>query len=178
MSAQERLGLDLIVLSAVVIAANPAMSGIALHEWVGFALLLPAFVHLVSNWDWVVRSVQTLLGKLSATSRVNFVADMGLFVSLVAVTLSGVLVLPGVSASTGLPASGVWHAVHLVTSNLTIAFTLLHLVLHANWIAGVVARMGRKKRSSSVPVGLGRPATVMTSHLSPADYYSSATTRR
>ena len=132
MSAQERLGLDLIVLSAVVIAANPAMSGIALHEWVGFALLLPAFVHLVSNWDWVVRSVQTLLGKLSATSRVNFVADMGLFVACEA----------------------------------------------ANWIAGVVARMGRKKRSSSVPVGLGRPATVMTSHLSPADYYSSATTRR
>jgi len=141
MSARERLALDAVALVAVVMAANPALTGIALHEWIGFALTVPLLIHAVVNWEWVVHTVTRLFGKLRATSRVNLVVDIGLFASIVGVTLSGILVVPGLAASLGLQASGAWHLVHLTTSNLTIAFTLLHLALHARWIGSVVGRM-------------------------------------
>jgi hypothetical protein len=34
-----------------------------------------------------------------------------------------------------------WHATHLLTSNLTVVFTLLHFALHWQWMAGVARRM-------------------------------------
>lgn len=39
MSARERLALDLSVLAIVVAAANPVLTGITLHEWLGVMLI-------------------------------------------------------------------------------------------------------------------------------------------
>lgn len=152
MSARERLALDLVILVAVVAAANPILTGIRLHEWLGLVLTLPALVHLVVNWDWVTRTVAGLLGKAKATTRLNLLVDAGLFVSLVGVTLSGFLVIPGLAASLGVQASSSWHAAHLLTSDLTVAFSLAHVALHARWIADVVRRMAKRATS---PAGLG-----------------------
>ena len=163
MSARERLALDLVILAAVVAAANPILTGIRLHEWIGLVLTLPAVVHLVVNWDWVVRTVAGLLGKAKATTRLNLLVDSGLFVSLVGVTLSGFLVIPGLAASLGVQATASWHAAHLLTSDLTVAFTLAHLALHASWISDVVRRWARRATSSArlgttrVPRNLPRP---------------------
>lgn len=141
MSARERLALDAITFVLVIAAANPAVTGISLHEWLGAVLVVPALIHLVVNWDWVAHAVTRFFGRIRTVSRINLVVDAGLFVSLVAVTVSGILVVPGLAASLGLDATPHWHVVHLTTSNLTIGFTLAHLVLHAKWVGGVVRRL-------------------------------------
>ena len=176
MSARERLSLDLLILVAVVAAANPVVTGIRLHEWIGLVLTIPALVHLVVNWDWVVRTAVGLLGKAKATTRLNLRVDTGLFVSLVGVTLSGFLVIPGLAASLGVQASASWHAAHLLTSDLTVAFSLAHLALHGRWIVDVVGRITRRKTApaylgaAEVHGGLPRP-------LEPATVRVATTTR-
>jgi len=140
MTPRERLVLDLTIFAVVMAAANPALTGLSFHEWLGFVLVLPALVHLVVNWDWVLRVCATFFGRARNASRLNLAIDAGLFGALVAVTLSGVLVIPGLSASLGLSASGEWHAVHLAASNLTIAFTLAHFAMHWRWIVDVTRR--------------------------------------
>jgi hypothetical protein len=147
--------LDLGVLAAIAVAANPLVTGLSLHEWVGAMLVVPALVHLIVNWDWVIRTVGGLVGKGRATSRINLVLDIGLFGSLVGVTVSGLLVVPGLAASLGLLASPYWHAVHLLTSQLTIGFALAHLLMHAPWIAETIRRM-----LSAPPPAQRRPAAM------------------
>jgi len=141
MSAHERLALDLTVFAIVVAAANPAITGITLHEWLGIVLVVPALVHLVVNWEWVTRATAAFIGRIRTVAKVNLIVDAGLFVAVVGVTLSGFLVIPGLAASLGLQASTSWHVVHLVSSDLTVAFTLTHFALHWKWVATVVRRM-------------------------------------
>ena len=141
MSARERLALDLTVLAIVVAAANPALTGITLHEWLGMVLVVPALTHLIVNWEWVVRAASGFFGRIRTVARVNLVVDAALFVSVVGVTVSGFLVIPGLATSLGIQASSLWHAVHLLSSNLTVAFTVAHFALHAKWMAKVAGRV-------------------------------------
>ncbi|MDR3686542.1 MAG: DUF4405 domain-containing protein [Coriobacteriia bacterium] len=141
MSARERLALDLTVFAIVVAAANPVFTGITLHEWLGVVLIVPALVHLIVNWEWVTRAVSAFFGRIRTAARINLVVDAALFLSVIGVTLSGFMVIPGLASALGLQAATLWHPVHLITSNLTVAFTLLHFALHWKWVTSVVRRM-------------------------------------
>lgn len=155
MTPRERLMLDLTIFALVVAAANPVVTGLSFHEWLGFVLVVPALVHLVVNWDWVMRVCASFFGRVRNASRIDLVVDAGLFGSLVAVTVSGVLVVPGLAASLGLSASSEWHAVHLAASNLTIALALGHFALHWRWVTNVVSRWASP---SSAPIAAPRRA--------------------
>ena len=168
MSARERLALDLTVFAIVVAAANPVLTGITLHEWLGVVLIVPALVHLIVNWEWVASAVLAFLGRIRTVARVNLVVDAGLFLSIIGVTLSGFMVIPGLASALGLQAATLWHPVHLVASNLVVAFTLLHFALHWQWVTGVVRRMIAAPSAPSripahMPASVSQPATAPTS---------------
>lgn len=134
MPGQVRLGLDVFALTALLVAENPAISGIAAHEWAGAVLGTLLLVHVVVNWPWVTRTIVGFLGRVKSLSRVNLAVDAGLFLSIVSVTLSGVLVIPGFAASIGLQVSPAWHVLHLSSANLVVAFLILHVALHTRWV--------------------------------------------
>lgn len=139
MTNTNRLALDALLLAAVLTAANPSITGDSLHIWIGLALLAAALVHLALNMDWVVRVIDGLFDRIRTASRVNLVIDTALFTSLVAVSLSGAMLLPALAALTpGM--SAVWSALHVSASSALVALTLLHLAMHARWIAGVIQR--------------------------------------
>jgi len=170
MSARERLALDLTVFAIVVSAANPVLTGITLHEWLGVVLIVPALVHLIANWEWVARAVSAFFGRIRTVARINLVVDAALFVSVIGVTLSGFMVIPGLASALGLQAATLWHPVHLITSNLTVALTLLHFALHWQWVTGVARRMvsapsvaSRIPVPAHVPAATSRPATAPAS---------------
>ena len=151
MSARERLALDLAIFVLVMAAANPAITGLTLHEWLGIVLVVPALIHLVLNWDWVLRAIGGFLVRIRSVARVNLVVDAGLFVSLVAVTLSGFLVIPGLASTLGLETSPSWHLVHLVSANLTVALVLFHFALHGKWMWGVLRRLLTPPSAARIP---------------------------
>ena len=177
MTTQERLALDATIFGIVILAANPAITGLGVHVWLGLVLIVPALTHLVVNWEWVLHTIARLFAKLRAASRLNLVVDAALFGSLVAVTLSGFLVIPGLASAFGLTVTGYWHVVHLATSDLTVGLTLLHTALHWRWLANALRRSlsPRSPRTTAYRPGPtpGMPA-VQTAPVRQPDRYPAA----
>lgn len=139
MSSRYRLLLDVGLFAALVVAYAPSMTGLSVHEWLSLAILVPFLLHMVLNWDWVIRVAKGAMVRLRATTIVNAVVDLALFVSAVTVVLSGLLVSQVVMGTFGLEisVSGLWSTVHSVSADTTVALLLLHFVLHAQWMARV-----------------------------------------
>lgn len=137
MSVRTRLLLDLLMSAGFLVALNPVVTGISVHEWLSLALIVPVFVHAVVNWDWAVRVARKLLGRLRALTRVGFAVDVALFIATVAVMLSGLMVsrvvLPALHLSAA--ASGEWVALHALSARAVIVALLVHVTLHWRWFA-------------------------------------------
>lgn len=143
MTARARLLLDTGMFAALLAVNNPAWTGISVHEWLGIALVTPLLVHLIVNWDWTVRTVVNFVDKARHASRVNLVVDTLLFLSTVAVMVSGFVVsttLPALFGTTTSP-SVIWYALHSVTADATILLMLVHLGLHWRWVARTIGRL-------------------------------------
>jgi hypothetical protein len=137
----------------VATLANPVLTGVTLHIWIGVLTILPLIVHLVLNWTWSVTAVDRFLGKIRPTMRANVVIDLGLFLSMVTVSVSGAMVTPGFAALLGLQTTPLWHAVHLASSNMSIFFLVAHVALHVRWMVSTASRRPR----SRVPTRAARP---------------------
>ena len=147
MSAGKRLALDAGLFIALLVAYYPARTGIAIHEWLSVALIVPLLMHLVINWDWTVRVISRFAERLRATSRPNLVADICLFVSAVALMLSGLMVSQSIAGVLEIApaANAIWYALHSVTADLTVVLLLVHLGLHWRWIARVAGLLDTRR---------------------------------
>jgi uncharacterized membrane protein SirB2 len=145
MTARSRVLLDLALFGVLLVAYNPSWTGLALHEWLCAAALVPLLVHLVINWDQTVRLAQRFAEHLRHLPRVNLIVDTALFFSAVGVTLSGFMVSRAIAGALGLvfTPSALWTSVHSFTADFTIALLVVHFVLHWKWITSVARRMAR-----------------------------------
>jgi len=150
MSARERLVLDVGLFVALLVASNPAWTGLAVHEWLSIAVITPLLVHLVLNWDWAVKVAARFSRTLLATSRLNLVVDVILFVATVAVMLSGLIVSQTIAAFLGVSGatSAVWYALHSVSADTVIVLLAVHLGLHWRWIARVLGLLDTQRTAS------------------------------
>lgn len=142
MTARNRLLLDLAMFAGLLAAFNPELTGIAVHEWLSLAVVIPLLVHLIINWDWTVRVASTLLGRLGQMSALNLVVDVSLFVVTVACITSGLAVSQVITATLGIAAGGnlLWSALHSISAAGTIALLVVHVGLHWRWIVKVARR--------------------------------------
>lgn len=157
MTARKRLLIDGIMLGTFVAAYKPFLTGLSLHEWLSLALFAPVLVHLVVNWDWAVRVIGRFLRRLRGATRLNLLVDVGLLVSVVTVMLSGLFVsqvIMGLLGSAG-TAETIWHRVHSISADATIAFVALHLLLHLRWIVRAVRARSRGRAMAPESLGEG-----------------------
>ena len=178
MRARTRLLLDLVIACGLIAAYRPTWTGISLHEWVSIAIIVPLAIHLVVNWDWVVRIATTFVQRLFHASRANFVVDSALLVASVAVMLSGIMVSPipsffGIQAAQPL----VWATLHAWSADAIIALFAVHAALHWRWVVATVKRLAADSPAfAGVGPGAPRPlaaparvpATAPAGKLSPA----------
>jgi hypothetical protein len=168
MRARTRLFLDSALLIGFIAAYRPTWTGISLHQWLCIAIVAPALVHLIVNWEWAVRIIRTFVKKLFSASRLNFVVDSLLLVSTVAVTVSGFMVSPDLIAPLGIRVAHPleWHLVHSWTANATILIVLLHTGLHWRWLLAAANQLAGPDRPSSArragTPGLGAAAVMAT----------------
>lgn len=136
MSRTARLALDLGLLVAFLVAFSPGLTGISVHEWLSLAILVPTLVHLVVNWDWVLRVCARLFERIRATSRVNLAVDALLFGAVVTVMLSGLMISQAIASAIGVMATsgGAWSAVHTISAFGTMVLLGVHFALHASWM--------------------------------------------
>ena len=77
MDAKKRnaLVVDLIVLVVYLVVANPALTGIGVHEWLGIAAFVAFVAHAAQHGDWVAETARTAFARPSLGRTGHFVLD-------------------------------------------------------------------------------------------------------
>jgi|WetSurMetagenome_2_1015567.scaffolds.fasta_scaffold268520_2 hypothetical protein len=168
MRARTNLVFDVAIGTAFLATANPALTGLSVHEWLGLLFASTLIAHVVLHWEWATAVTRVLFGRQGRGKRLNYTIDAVLFVALTAATLSGLLISRHVLGAFGLPphASRAWRGIHSFASDVSIAALGVHLGLHWNWLAINLPRLAVWNRGQ---VGRTRgPAPVGTAASCPS----------
>jgi hypothetical protein len=136
--------LDAGIFAAFLIAMEPHLSGVAIHEWLSLALAATIVVHLLLHWKWIVGVGAKFFKKLWNTSRLKFGIDTLLFVDFVAIMLSGIMI-----SRSALPVLGIqitqanvqWRLLHSLSADAGIWLVGLHFALNWDWVVTTVKRI-------------------------------------
>lgn len=136
------LVVDAVALVVYALAANPSVTGIGVHEWVGLGLAVLLLAHCALHAGWVADAVPGAVRRPSWTRTGNLLLDAVSFAAFAVVTVSGVLVSGAVLPAFGLYADGYyfWDPLHAISAKVLLALLLVHLVAHGRWL-GRIARL-------------------------------------
>ncbi len=142
MSTKKNFLIDIVILAGLLIALEPGITGIAVHEWLSVALAATMIVHILLHWDWVVNVGVKFFKKLFHSSRFQFVVDVVLLVAFVLVMMSGILISRSVLSVLGihLQVSRTWELLHRTSADVTLFLTAFHFALHWNWVVNATKR--------------------------------------
>ena len=132
MDLKKALVFDAVVLAVYAFSANPAITGVPVHEWAGIAVLLAVVVHTAMHFNYIADTL------LAASHRkgvrlAKTVFDVALIFAFALCAVSGVMVSGTVLQVFGLYAEGYyfWAPLHAASAKVLLAMLLVHAV--ANW---------------------------------------------
>lgn len=136
-----KLGLDLALFLAFLVAMDPGTSGIAVHEWLSLALAATVIFHLLLSWDWIVQAFRRFL-KMPRLQQANLVLNSLLFITLTLIMLSGLMISRAVVPFFGLqlPENFSWRSLHSLFGETWVLVIGLHLALNWNWVLSAFKR--------------------------------------
>src|SRR6185312_741441 len=94
--------LDTVLFLALVQLIEPRFAGLAVHEWLGIAIVPLIVVHLIYAWRWIAATLARLGVKGAWRLRINFLLNMTLFIAFTVATFSGLM-----TSFVALPALGI-----------------------------------------------------------------------
>ena len=138
------LSIDVAALVVYLAAANPALTGVGVHEWLGLGVLVAFLAHVATHVDWVVEAVRGSFAHPSWTRTGNLVLDALIVVALMTAAVSGLMVSGSVLAAFGLYADGYyfWDPLHAVAAKALLALLLVHVAAHWRWVARAFRKGG------------------------------------
>ncbi|MCU0485769.1 MAG: DUF4405 domain-containing protein [Anaerolineales bacterium] len=162
MSAKANLIVDALILIAFLVAFEPALTGIAVHEWLSLAFGATLILHILLHWKWVVHVTLKFFRMFFHSSRFNYLVNAALFVTFVLVMLSGVLISESILPTLGFRfnASPTWRFLHSSSADAVVLLVGLHFALHWKWIVNTIKRyLFKPLRRRPVPLTL-QPAVL------------------
>ena len=84
--------LDTAMLLLVWVLETIPLTGLELHQWLGFALCPLVLLHVVMQWQWCVTQFQRMFTPGAYRVRANALLNLALLVMMAAVLVSGVFV--------------------------------------------------------------------------------------
>jgi len=141
--------IDLALFGLFWIAFFPELTSLALHEWLGLAVVALSAVHLIVHWNWVETITLRFFSCAPGRARIYYLTDLGVMLGFLMILITGLLI----STWLDLPLYdfAAWTHIHLMVSVFTLGMVVLKLILHWRWIALAMRRYAVK------PV-FGRPA--------------------
>lgn len=131
-----RVILDLFFFILMIAVLIPQSTGISIHEWLSFIILIPFFLHLIINWNWIANNTKNLFKKQLRKTKFDYFFNWLLYIVMLIVTVSGIVISESV-----LPAIGItfninpfWTIIHNASATLFIVLLGIHLALHWKWI--------------------------------------------
>jgi len=162
MSTKSNLTLDITIFTAFLAVANPALTGMTVHEWLALAFAVAIITHLLFHWNWLVTMTKQFFKKLFHQSRLNYVVDALFFISMTAAMLSGFLISKSIMSTLGiqLNASHGWESIHRLAADTSLIMLGLHFALHFKWVVtnlkrylvSPVARLFQRPRAGVLAV--------------------------
>ncbi|MDR1422538.1 MAG: DUF4405 domain-containing protein [Coriobacteriales bacterium] len=139
MKSSIRLTIDILAAVLYIGAANPLITGLAVHEWLGFGLIFVFVIHCAVNYDWIIT---TLRRRTKDANMAHLVLDALTLIMFMTVTVSGLFVSRHILPLFGWVASGYyfWNPLHAISAKLLLALLLIHVVVHARWFVRLFAR--------------------------------------
>lgn len=133
--------LDTILFVSLVLLLAPGFSGLAVHEWLGLAVIPLIVIHILYGWRWIAATLVRLGAKGAWRSRVNLLLNTLLFIAFAVTTFSGAM-----TSFIALPALGIapgnfegWRMLHNQWIYVLV-LAALHIAMNWGWIAGAVRR--------------------------------------
>jgi hypothetical protein len=151
-SQRTNLYVDMAILVGFMVAYEPALTGVAVHEWLSLAFASALIVHLLLHWDWIVQVTLKFFRKLFHSSRLNYVLNLALLVDFVLILLSGLLISRSVLPTLGIQVASnpAWRFLHSSAADFSLLLLGLHLALQWKWILSTTKRylFSPRKRSA------------------------------
>ena len=91
-TSKVRIYVDIFFFSLMILVLIPQTTGIPIHEWASFIILLPFFLHLVINWNWIVSNSAAFLKRKPNKTRFDYVFNWLMYFLMIIVTVSGIVI--------------------------------------------------------------------------------------
>jgi hypothetical protein len=134
--------IDFTIFIVFLLAGEPAITGLPIHEWLSLAFIAALITHLVLHWEWIVSVTGRFFHRLIHESRFNYLVDFLVFLSFITVMLSGLLVSQSITQLFGIhfQVSRAWREIHSLSADATLLLIGLHFAMHWKWIVNAIQR--------------------------------------
>jgi hypothetical protein len=142
-SIKTKLVMDLIVAGLVLALLSTALTGLALHEWLGIAVGTVVIVHLLLGWKWIAGITRRFFQALPGLTRLTYVVDFVLFVAMTLTIYSGLMISRVAMPLLGLTGNApgfAWRGIHSLAANSLLLLVGLHLAISWNWIVNMIRK--------------------------------------
>ena len=135
-SIKTKLITDVTVGGVTLALLSPALTGLAVHEWLGIGVAVMIMVHVLLSWQWIAVTTRRIFKSQTWLMRFKYILDALFFVTMTLVIYSGLLIsrvaLPtfGLSIAPGF----FWRSLHVQSSTLLVPLMGLHLALNWGWV--------------------------------------------
>jgi hypothetical protein len=145
-----KISLWLDVTLLVSICALPAVpfTGLAIHEWLGLAVVGMVLAHLLLSWTWIASVSRRFFAAQSARTRINYLLNLSLFAAVTADVFSGILIsqqaIPALAGKAAPDMDWRWEGLH---SRFTLAVLILsgfHLAINWDWVLAARQKVFRR----------------------------------
>ena len=145
--------LDTALLVIFILLLSPRMTGLALHEVLGFIFFIPIIIHLLIAWPWIQNATKKFFKTANRRTRFNFFLNTVLFILMITELVSGFIIsqvaLPNLGINTINDRS--WRSAHNLPLNFVVLFTGLHIAINWGWIvAAFKKRLSNPKHTKRV----------------------------
>jgi hypothetical protein len=134
--------IDITIFVAFLLAGEPAITGLPIHEWLSVAFIAVLITHMVLHWDWIVSITISFVKRLFHETRFNYLVDFLVFLAFITVMLSGLMISRTVFPALGITVQGAraWRQIHSLSADATLLLIGLHFAMHWKWIVSAVQR--------------------------------------
>ncbi len=148
---KKNLIVDIAALLIYAVVANPVLTGISLHEWLGLGVFVVFLVHVAMHTDWVIDTCKAAFKQPSFARTGNVILDVMILVVFMVCMVSGLLVSGDVLPALGFFAEGYyfWGPLHAASAKFLLALLLVHVAVHWRWIVLFFKKKGVGKDKCS-----------------------------
>lgn len=146
--------LDVIMFVVLFTMYSKSAVNMSYHEIGGLALCGLLIIHNGINYKWIVGVSKKFFGKnLPIRTRISYVINVLLFLSVTGIAVSGIMISKTIFTSIRGTWFG-WKTVHYFLASLTIILMGVHLGLHWTFIKQMVSRMNKLPLVIARPIGV------------------------